>query len=205
MIWKGILCIRLWFSFHLTRIRQLDESIIVIKELWTRKSASFFGRHYLLKDAKCNPKPIQKPHPIIMVGVSGERYLLKVVAKQADRYNNFFGRTKDLKNKIAVLREHCNTLMRNYKQIQHSVVLLCIITESEEDINQILVRYKRDDKTIKQYLDYLVGGITIGVHEKITKGLNEYIKPGVTHFIIHFIGLNNSVLKLFRSKVVNKL
>lgn len=159
----------------------------------------------MLKDAKCNPKPIQKPHPIIMVGVSGERYLLKVVAKQADRYNNFFGRTKDLKNKIAVLREHCNTLMRNYKQIQHSVVLLCIITESEEDINQILMRYKRDDKTIKQYLDYLVGGITIGVHEKITKGLNEYIKPGVTHFIIHFIGLNNSVLKLFRSKVVNKL
>lgn len=40
---------------------------------------------------------------------------------------------------------------------------------------------------------------------KIIKGLNEYIEIGVTHFIIHFIGLNNSVLKLFRSKVVNKI
>jgi alkanesulfonate monooxygenase SsuD/methylene tetrahydromethanopterin reductase-like flavin-dependent oxidoreductase (luciferase family) len=84
-------------------------------------------------------------------------------------------------------------------------VLPCIIAESEEDVNQIVAQYKRDDKTIKQYLDYLVGGITVGVPEKIIKGLNEYIEIGVTHFIIHFIGLNNSVLKLFRSKVVNKI
>ena len=193
------------FSTHITRIRQLDESISIIKELWTRRSASFSGRYYMLKDAICNPKPIQKPHPIIMVGGSGEKYLLKVVAKHADRYNNFFGSPNELKKKIAVLKEHCNTFRRDYKQIQHSVALPCIITESEVDVNQILDRYKRNDKTTKQYLNYLVGGITVGIPEKIIKGLNEYVELGITHFIIHFIGLNNSVLKLFRSKVVNKL
>jgi F420-dependent oxidoreductase-like protein len=193
------------FPSHIIRIRQLDESISVIKELWTRKSTSFSGRYYNIKDAICNPKPIQKPHPIIMVGGSGERYLLKVVAKHADRYNNFFGSPKELKKKIAVLKEHCNTIGRDYKQIQHSVVLPCIIIELEEDVNQILTRNKRNDKTIKEYLDYLVGGITIGIPEKIIKGLNEYIEIGVTHFILHFIGLNNSVLKLFKSKVVNKI
>jgi len=192
------------FSTHITRIRQLDESISIIKELWTRRSASFSGRYYMLKDAICNPKPIQKPHPIIMVGGSGEKYLLKVVAKHADRYNNFFGSPDQLKKKIAVLKEHCNTFRRDYKQIQHSVALPCIITESEVDVNQILARYKRNDKTTKQYLNYLVGGITVGIPEKIIKGLNEYVELGITHFIIHFIGLNNSVLKLFRSKVVNK-
>jgi alkanesulfonate monooxygenase SsuD/methylene tetrahydromethanopterin reductase-like flavin-dependent oxidoreductase (luciferase family) len=159
----------------------------------------------VVKDAICNPKPIQKPHPIIMVGGSGERYLLKVVAKHADRYNNFFGSPKELKKKITILKEHCNTLGRDYKQIQHSVVLPCIITESQEGVNEILARYKANDKTIKEYLDYLVGGISIGIPEKIIKGLNEYIDIGVTHFIIHFKGLNNSVLKLFRSKVVNKI
>ena len=193
------------FSTHITRIRQLDESISIIKELWTRRSASFSGRYYMLKDAICNPKPIQKPHPIIMVGGSGEKYLLKVVAKHADRYNNFFGSPNELKKKIAVLKEHCNTFRRDYKQIQHSVVLPCIITESEVDVNQILDRYKRNYKTTKQYLNYLVGGITVGIPEKIIKGLNEYVELGITHFIIHFIGLNDSVLKLFRSKVVNKL
>ena len=84
-------------------------------------------------------------------------------------------------------------------------MLPCIITESGEEINEIITRYKRSDKTIKQYLDYLVGGITIGVPEKIVKALNEYVELGVTHFIIHFIGLNNSILKLFRSKVANKI
>jgi F420-dependent oxidoreductase-like protein len=193
------------FPSHMIRIRQLDESISIIKELWTMRSATFSGRHYRIKEAICNPKPIQKPRPIIMVGGSGEKYLLKVVAKHADRYNNFFGKPEELKKKIAVLKEHCHTFGRDYKQIQHSVVLPCIITESGEDLNQILTRYKRDDKTIKQYLDYLVGGITIGVPEKIIKGINEYVELGVTHFIIHFIGLNNSVLKLFRSKVVKKI
>lgn len=193
------------FPSHVIRIRQLDESINIIKELWTKRSATFSSRYYVVKDAICNPKPIQKPHPIIMVGGSGERYLLKVVAKHADRYNNFFGSPKELKKKIAILKEHCNTLGRDYKQIQHSVVLPCIITESQEGANKILARYKRNDKTIKEYLDYLVGGITIGIPEKIIKGLNEYIEIGVTHFIIHFIGLNNSVLKLFKSKVVNKI
>jgi F420-dependent oxidoreductase-like protein len=193
------------FPSHMTRIRQLDESISIIKELWTKKRATFSGRYYMVKEAICNPKPIQKPHPVIMVGGSGEKYLLKVVAKHADRYNNFFGSPEELKKKMVVLKEHCHTFRRDYKEIQHSVVLPCIITESEEDVNQILTRYKRNDKTIKQYLNYLVGGITIGVPEKILKGINEYVELGVTHLIIHFIGLNNPVLKLFRSKVVNKI
>lgn len=193
------------FPSHMIRIRQLDESISIIKELWTKKSATFSGRYYRIKEAICNPKPIQKPHPIIMVGGSGEKYLLKVVAKHADRYNNFFGSPEELKKKMVVLKEHCHTFGRDYKQIQHSVVLPCIITESEEDVNQILTKYKRNDKTIKQYLDYLVGGITIGAPEKIIKGLNEYVELGVTHFIIHFIGLNNSILNLFKSKVVKKI
>jgi F420-dependent oxidoreductase-like protein len=192
------------FPSNVIRIRQLDESISVIKELWTKRKATFSGHYYSVKDAICNPKPIQNPHPIIMVGGSGERYLLKVVAKHADRYNNFFGSPEQLKKKIVVLKEHCKTFGREYKQIQYSVILPCIITESEE-VNEILAKYKRNDKTIKQYLDYLVGGITIGAPEKIIKGLNEYIALGVTHFIIHFIALNNSVLKLFRSKVVNKI
>jgi alkanesulfonate monooxygenase SsuD/methylene tetrahydromethanopterin reductase-like flavin-dependent oxidoreductase (luciferase family) len=140
-----------------------------------------------------------------MVGGSGEKYLLRVVAKHADRYNNFFGSPQELKKNMVVLKEHCRAFRRDYKQIQHSVVLPCIITESQEDVNQILARYKRNDKTLKQYLDYLVGGITIGVPEKIIKGINEYIELGVTHFIIHFTGLNNSVPKLFRSKVVRKI
>jgi alkanesulfonate monooxygenase SsuD/methylene tetrahydromethanopterin reductase-like flavin-dependent oxidoreductase (luciferase family) len=140
-----------------------------------------------------------------MVGGSGEKYLFKVVAKHANRYNLFFGPPQEMKRKITILKDYCKNIGRDHKQIEFSVVLPCIITESEENINQILAKYKRKDKTLKQYLDYLVGGITIGTPEKIIKGLNEYIEFGVSHFVIHFKGLNNSSLKLFKSKIINKI
>ena len=56
------------FPSDITRIIQLDESIRIIKAMWTEKYASFDGKYYKIKDAICNPKPIQKPHPLIMVG-----------------------------------------------------------------------------------------------------------------------------------------
>ena len=80
-----------YFPSNVSRIKQLDESLNIIKTMWKEKRPSFEGKYYRIKEAICNPKPIQKPHPIIMIGGSGEKYLLKVVAKHADRYNLFFG------------------------------------------------------------------------------------------------------------------
>ena len=193
------------FPSHIERIKQLDESLSIIKEMWTKKSASFEGNYYTIKEAICNPKPIQKPHPTIMVGGSGEKYLLKVVAKHANRYNIFFGTPQEMKRKITIVKDYCSKIGRDHKEIQYSVVLPCIITESGEDIKQVAARYKRRDKTVDQYLDFVAGGITIGTPEKIINGLNLYIELGVSHFIIQFKDLNNSTLKLFRSQIINKV
>jgi hypothetical protein len=58
---------------------------------------------------------------------------------------------------------------------------------------------------VEQYLKDLVGGITIGVPERILKGINEYLHIGITHFIFQFIGLDEKVLELFYSKVIRKV
>jgi alkanesulfonate monooxygenase SsuD/methylene tetrahydromethanopterin reductase-like flavin-dependent oxidoreductase (luciferase family) len=88
------------FPSDKTRITQLHESISIIKAMWTEGYASFEGKYYQIKDAICNPKPIQKPHPLIMVGGSGEKYFLEVVAKHANRYNLFFGSPDEMKRKF---------------------------------------------------------------------------------------------------------
>lgn len=196
------------FPPHATRISQLDESLAIIKAMWNSEgSASFEGKYYRIKNAICNPKPIQKPHPTVMIGGSGERYLLKVAAKHADRYNLFFGTPSEMKRKISVLKEYCKSLesKRGINHIQYSVVLPCIVGDSEEGVKQIIAQYKRKDKTVEQYLKDLVGGITIGVPERILKGVNEYLDLGVTHFIFQFIGLDEKALKLFYSKVIRKV
>src|SRR5690349_8511563 len=171
--------------------------------MWTEKHASFEGKYYKIKDAICNPKPIQKPHPLIMIGGSGEKYLLKVVAKHADRYNLFFGSPSEMKRKISVLKEYCKSCDRKKQNdIQYSVVLPCIIRETEGEVNAILKKYKRKDKTIKQYIEYLANGITIGNPDIILKGINEYVEVGVTHFIMYFMGLDEFSLRLFDSKII---
>jgi F420-dependent oxidoreductase-like protein len=189
-----------------TRIMQLDESISIIKAMWTEEYASFEGKYYQIKDAICNPKPIQKPHPLIMVGGSGEKYLLKVVAKHANRYNLFFGSPDEMKRKISLLKEYCGSVGRNYKEdIEYSVVLPCVISESEEEVNDVLIQHKREDKSIKEYSQYLVDGIMVGTPEKVLQGIRKYLDIGVRHFILHFIGLNNAVLRLFDSKVITRI
>ena len=57
------------FPTHVTRIDQLDEALTIVKAMWSNeRSSSFEGKYYRIKNAICNRKPIQKPHPIIMVG-----------------------------------------------------------------------------------------------------------------------------------------
>ena len=190
------------FPSNVSRIKQLDESVSIIKAMWKEKHTSFEGKYYRIKEAICNPKPIQKPHPIIMIGGSGEKYLLKVVAKHADRYNLFFGTPNDMKTKISVLKEHCKSIGRDYKEIQYSIVLPCIIKDTDQEVNQVLVQYKRKDKTLEEYLQYLIGGVAVGTPEKVLQGLEKYIDIGVTHIILHFIGLDETTLRLFDVKVI---
>ena len=192
------------FLSNTTRIKQLDESISIIKSMWTENRTAFDGRYYKVNGAICNPKPIQKPYPTIMIGGSGEKYLLKVVAKHADRYNLFFGSPKEMKRKIAILKKYCNSIGRDHNEIQYSIVLPCIIGESEMITDKILMQYK-NNKTKEQLIKYFVDGIVIGTPEKIIKGLNEYIDIGVNHFVIHFKGLNDTTLKLFHSKIISKI
>jgi alkanesulfonate monooxygenase SsuD/methylene tetrahydromethanopterin reductase-like flavin-dependent oxidoreductase (luciferase family) len=167
------------FPSDVTRIDQLDEALTIVKAMWSNESpSSFEGKYYRIKDAICNPKPIQKPHPIIMIGGSGEKYLLKVAAKHADRYNLFFGSPMDMKRKISVLKEYCKSLessrgIGHHKDLQYSVVLPRVIRDSEEEAYQIIEQFKRKNKTVDQYIKDLVGGITIGVPERIVKGINE--------------------------------
>jgi len=103
------------------RMECLGEALEVITGLWTQEKASYQGTHYFLKDAVCEPKPLQKPHPPITVGGSGEKLTLKVTAKYADRFDWGFLASLDLyKRKLEVLENHCLTIGRDFSEIEKS-------------------------------------------------------------------------------------
>ena len=103
------------------RIRRLGEACEVVKRLWTESPANFQGRYYTLTNAYCNPPPIQKPHPPIWIGGSGERKTLRVVAEHADVWNIAGGPVEEAKRLSGVLDQHCEAVGRDPAEIRRSV------------------------------------------------------------------------------------
>lgn len=181
------------------RIKQLEEAIRIIKKLWTQKNTNFQGNHYSVKDAVSYPKPIQKPHPMVMVGGSGEKYLLKVAAKYADRYNLYFGSPEEMKRKIGIL----NGYNSQNRMIENSIVLPCLIVQENEQLEKIIKKMGKQTMTVAKFKKSIAGGLTVGTIDEVMEGIAQYVNIGVNHFIFHFLHIDTDVLKEF-SKVIKK-
>ena len=183
----------------IARIKQLEESIRIIKKLWIQKITNFRGKYYSVKDAVSYPKPVQKPHPTIMVGGSGEKYLLKVAAKYADRYNLYFGSPEEMKRKISIL----NGYNSQNRRIENSIVLPCLIVQEHEQLKKIMKKVGKQTMTVAEFKKSIAGGLTVGTIDEVIEGISQYVNIGVNHFIFHFLHIDGNVLKEF-SKVIRK-
>src|SRR3954451_1619881 len=103
------------------RIRRLGEACDLIKLLWTHPLTDFDGRYYQLKEARCEPKPIQQPYPPFVIGGSGEQLTLRVVARHANVWNFAGGTLETFQHKVKVLHEHCAAVGRDPSEIALSV------------------------------------------------------------------------------------
>src|SRR5438067_5389802 len=114
-----------------TRLRQLHEAVQVILKLWTEDEAFFEGKYYQVRGAINQPKGVQKPHIPLLIGGGGEKVTLKLVAQYGDACN-VNGDLETIKHKFAVLKQHCETVGRDYESIHRSVACLCTIGETDE-------------------------------------------------------------------------
>ena len=118
------------------RLERLDEACQVMRALWTQRRSDFQGRYYRLSDAPLDPKPVQQPHPELMIGGGGERVTLRIVAKHADHWN-VWGGPGVLARKGAVLDEHCAAVGRDPKTITRSANMALLITDSAADVDRL--------------------------------------------------------------------
>lgn len=189
-----------------TRIEQLDESLAIIKKMWHYEKSSFSGKHYSIKDATCNPKPMQKPHPPIMIGGAGTK-LMQIVAKYATRYNHPFGTPNILEEKIKLLHKNCLSIKRNHEEIENSVLLRVLIGKDNDDVKDIVSKLKKKNESIGEFILNSKDSLALGTPDEITNYLQQYVKIGINYFIINFIGLSKSLdmLSLFSKKVRSNL
>jgi len=115
------------------RIKAMREALIIIKKMWTEARASFEGEYYIIREAILEPKPVQKPHPSILIGGGGEKYTLRYLAELGDACN-LFGSFDDVARKLKILQEHCADLGRDYSEILTTKYEVYFIRETAAEV-----------------------------------------------------------------------
>jgi len=163
------------------RLRMLRESLQVIKAMWTDEEATFEGNHYRIRGAINEPKPVQKPHPPIWIGGAGEKVTLKLVAQYGDACNV----REDLdttRHKLDVLRQHCETVGRDYDSILKTAEFYAILgdrKEAERVVRDTARRTRKDEAFVRESQEW------IGDADYIANTMGEYAEAGIQYFIVN--------------------
>lgn len=99
------------------RFERLEETLQICLQMWSENNGAFAGRHYRLAETLCSPMPVSHPRPRILIGGSGEKKTLRLVAKYADACN-IFGGPDMVAQKLDVLRRHCDAVGRDPNEIE---------------------------------------------------------------------------------------
>jgi F420-dependent oxidoreductase-like protein len=105
------------------RFERLEEALQISHQMWSGKVGEYEGSHYRLEETLNNPPALSQPHPPIMVGGSGERKTLRLVARYADACNLFaYGGPEVIRHKLDVLKGHCEEAGRDYEEIEKTAL-----------------------------------------------------------------------------------
>jgi F420-dependent oxidoreductase-like protein len=111
------------------RFERLEETLQIAMQMWAGDEKPFNGKHYQLARPLNSPQSVQRPHPPILIGGTGERKTLRLVAQYGDACNIFARLGKEaLQHKLNVLREHCQAVGRPYEQIEKTTLDSIMLT-----------------------------------------------------------------------------
>jgi F420-dependent oxidoreductase-like protein len=126
----------LFFPPLAERFERLEEALRICHQMWSDNDGPFDGRHYHLGRTLNSPQALSRPHPPILIGGSGERKTLRLVAKYGDACNLFD--TPEIGHKLDVLREHCAAEGREYGDIEKTVQVRYDLGERGENVAQTI-------------------------------------------------------------------
>ena len=120
------------------RFERLEEAILICKQMWSGDEGPFDGKHYHLARTLNSPQSLSRPHPPILIGGSGEKKTLKLVARYADSCNIFANDLPEAARKLEVLREHCVNEGRDYAEIEKTAQTRFDLGSNGENINKTI-------------------------------------------------------------------
>jgi len=134
------------------RFERLEETLLIVRQMWSENDGPFEGKHYQLAETINSPQVLRQPRPPIMIGGAGEKKTLRLLAKYADACN-LFARpgtgAAHVKAKLDVLAEHCAREGTQYDRIRKTVLWAAPLTPDRDG----------GDRFVEQLAEYAQVGI----------------------------------------------
>ena len=187
-----------------TRVEMLEESVDIIKRLWQEPKVSHQGKHYSLREAVVDPKPVQKPHPPVLIGGHGQRFLMRAVARHADICNIGFEMTlEDYDAKLNNLKEHCQRVGRDPAEIEVSHNTRVFIAENPAEFDELVSSGAVAAKTTSTAYRESLGRAIAGTPAQCRQQIQRLVDHGITYFFLLFPEpISVASLNLFAKEVM---
>lgn len=173
------------------RVEQLDETLQIVKALWTQERATFVGKHYRVEEAWCEPKP--DPMPTIMVGGSKPR-MLRLVARHADWWNVSWTRIEDYRQQVEECERACAEVGRDPSTLRRTWFGGCTVGHTEDEVQQLTGGRMK------------AGDAFVGTPAQVIEQMRPFVELGVDYFMLGCGGFPNlTTIELLENEVMPAL
>jgi F420-dependent oxidoreductase-like protein len=170
------------------RFEMLEEQLEIIHSLWSTDVVSFQGRHYALEGCRFVPKPVQSPHPPIVLGGKGGPRIARLVARWADEFNRVGGTPAEVGEAFGRVRDAVDAAGRDQSGVTTSFMTWVFVGDSERAWKARVEQARRMDSSAGPFEDYLADiarDCIVGTPEDAVERMNAYVAAGVQRFVLN--------------------
>jgi alkanesulfonate monooxygenase SsuD/methylene tetrahydromethanopterin reductase-like flavin-dependent oxidoreductase (luciferase family) len=160
-----------------TRVEELDETLQIIKAMWTQERATVEGKHYRVKEARCEPKP--DPIPTIMVGAFRPK-MLRLTARHADWWNVSSTGIKVYRSYVQEFERACDEIGRDPATVRRTWGGGCVCAPTEAEVTDLAAGRRQ----LGEDFGYQVGEDFVGTPAQIIEQMQPFVELGVDYFIL---------------------
>jgi F420-dependent oxidoreductase-like protein len=177
------------------RLEQMKEALLLIIGLWTNPRFTFHGKYFHVEGAILEPKPLQKPHPPILIGGVGPKVTLRIIAEMGDACN-LWGPPDEFVKERETLKRHCDEVGRDESTIEKTIYDLVVCARTEKELQTKIKRL-------------LPGGLEpwmalVGKPSQLADTVGEYQRVGADHLCLDFAGNDAESYALFVEEVMGE-